>query len=296
MNNFLKNEDNKTDLNSFIATEAQNKRWGNKCVFITHGNTVINCLTGNACLLYNDDGLTLEEADNRILCHISHMVENGLLNIKVRSVDTDVIIILLIAYMKQFILINDDVKIWCDFGTGNNRKTVNIHLLYEALGEEICLALPFFHAFTGCDSTTSFYNLPKKKWFELWMSCPMRDDITTVFQQLSWQPKRFSIDFGNSVLNRFVSYAYMKSEMELKLARLSIYTSSFKDSFRILPPSTDALELHILRSCYQAGWIWGNTLSQTQSSPPMEWGWHVHRSKIDLLLLGLKLANWEQKN
>ena len=102
------------------------------------------------------------------------MIENGLLNIKVRSVDTDVILILLaFSFMKKFKLISDDVKVWCDFGTGDKRKTVSIHLLYEALGEGICLALPFFHAFTGCDSTTSFYNLPKQKWFELWMTCPM---------------------------------------------------------------------------------------------------------------------------
>ena len=105
---------------------------------------------------------------------------------------------------------NCDVEVYCDFGTGTNRKIVNINLLYELLGEEICLGLTFFHAFTGCDTTTSFYDLPKRKWFELWMSCPMRDDITTVFQQLSWQPKRFSIDYGNVILKRFVSYAYLK--------------------------------------------------------------------------------------
>ena len=55
------------------------------------------------CTHYTDDNLTLEEADNRIICHIRHMikVDLNLTSIKVRSADTDVIVILL-AFMPQF--------------------------------------------------------------------------------------------------------------------------------------------------------------------------------------------------
>ena len=81
----------------------------------------------------------------------------------------------------KFKHMNDEMKIWCYFGTGEHQKIVHIHSMYERLGEEVCLALSLFHAFTGCDSTTSFYLIPKNKWFEMWMSCPMQEDVTIIF-------------------------------------------------------------------------------------------------------------------
>ena len=92
--------------------------------------------------------MTLEEADNRIICHIGHMIKaDNLTSIKVRSADTDVIVILL-AFMPQFKLWNDHIRIWCDFGTGVNRKAISINSIYERLGEALCLAIPLFESLT----------------------------------------------------------------------------------------------------------------------------------------------------
>ena len=182
--------------------------------------------------------------------------------------------------MTQFKHMNNEVKIWCHFGTGENQKIMNIHSAYARLGEEICLALPFFHAFSGCDSTTSFFKIPKKRWFEIWMSSPMRDDVTTTFQQLSWLPNENSVAQGIQTIARFVTYAYIKTETNLNSARLNIYTSSVKGDLRALPPSADALNLHVRRCCYQAGWIWGNTLSQQEHMAPEHWGWHIYQDRL----------------
>ena len=108
----------------------------------------------------------------------------------------------------------------------------------------------------------------------------MRHDVTTAFQQLSWLPKRYSIEYGNITIIRFLSYIYTKTDMDLNKARLSVYMTSVKDSLRVLPPSSDALKLHIRRSCYQAGWIWGNTLSQQESTSPEQWGWYIHQDRL----------------
>ena len=52
--------------------------------------------------MYTDVNLTLEEEDNRINCHKGHMIKaDNLICIKVRSADTDVIVILL-EFMPQF--------------------------------------------------------------------------------------------------------------------------------------------------------------------------------------------------
>ena len=73
-------------------------------MYITKANTVIDCKDGEACHMYTDDNLTLEEADNRIICHIRHMIKaDNLTSIKVRSADADTdVIIILLAFMPQF--------------------------------------------------------------------------------------------------------------------------------------------------------------------------------------------------
>ena len=47
----------------------------------------------------------------------------------------------------------------------------------------------FFHAFIGCDSTTSFYRKTKPIFFNNWMSSPQKDTFTTAFHDLSWIPQ-----------------------------------------------------------------------------------------------------------
>ena len=58
---------------------------------------------------------------------------------------------------------------------------------FQSLGEDVCLALTFFHCLTGPDSTCSFHN-HTQDWYSDWKHFPMNDDdLTKVFQQLSWR-------------------------------------------------------------------------------------------------------------
>ena len=163
-----------------------------------------------------------EEADNRMVIHIKDMLEKDIANIKLRTVDTDVIVILL-SFMPQFNELNESVKILTDFGTGEHRRTISINSSFNALGESTCLALPFFHAFTGCDSTCSFYRKSKKMWFELWMNYSMWDELTTAFQQLSWLPSLDVTQANLSVIERFVTYAFIGTDLEIDDARYTIF-------------------------------------------------------------------------
>ena len=47
--------------------------------------------------------------------------------------------------------------------TNNNLKYININLLAENLGMQLCKALPAFHAFTGCDYFPAFVGRGKKR-------------------------------------------------------------------------------------------------------------------------------------
>ena len=57
-----------------------------------------------------------EEADNRIVIHTANIIRYDITKIKLRTVDTDFIVILL-AFMPKFLELNENVCIWADFGT-----------------------------------------------------------------------------------------------------------------------------------------------------------------------------------
>ena len=64
--------------------------------------------------------------------------------------DTDVVI-LSIANFHQLC----PTELWISFGAGKHRY-IPAHQIAVNLGEEKCRALTFFHAFTGCDTVSTF--------------------------------------------------------------------------------------------------------------------------------------------
>ena len=79
-----------------------------------------------------------------MIVHIADMIKKGIRNIKIRTVDTNIIVILL-GYMPEFLELNKCTKIWADFGTANYRRLISINESYETLGESFSLAMIFFH-------------------------------------------------------------------------------------------------------------------------------------------------------
>ena len=67
-------------------------------------------------------------------------------------------------------------ELWIDFGIGKNRRF---------FGEGKALALPFFHAFTGCDQVSFMSFASKTNACKIWN---FFDEATPVFMKLSDQP------------------------------------------------------------------------------------------------------------
>ena len=274
---FLTNSDNKTDLNLLIAQLCTSSNiWEWEGDFrITKGMNILSRIDS----VEYEQLLTLcpdphEEADNRMIVHIRDMLENGIKSILLRTNDSDVIVIL-IGFMTQFLEWDTDVKIWVDFGTGIYRKNIFINDVFEYLGESVSMGILFFHAFTGCDSTSSFFKKSKATWFKSWLSYPLYSDITPAFQCLSWLPTDEVIRQFVQNIEHFVYYVYSgKANDTLDELRFQRFASSTNNNcFRELPPSSEALYLHIKRSAYQAGWIWGNTVTQHPCPLIQESGW-----------------------
>ena len=75
------------------------------------------------------------EADTRVVVHILHALEQGIKTIVVRTVDTDVIIILTGVFF-ELIANNPLADIWVAFGTGKNFRLYSINAICTYLGKE----------------------------------------------------------------------------------------------------------------------------------------------------------------
>jgi len=155
---FLRDEKNKEELFKFLSIKTMAFKFcDGKEVFVTNGQFV---LTNSATQPMSQ--CDHEEADTRIVIHLIDALKKGLNTCLVRTVDTDVIVIL-IRQLSYLLTVNSNANIWVVFGTGKNYAFWHINTISFNLGEEKSTGLPFFHSFTGCDTTSSFFRR-RKKW------------------------------------------------------------------------------------------------------------------------------------
>ena len=62
------------------------------------------------------------------------------------------------------------------------------------LGEEVCQALPFFRAYTGCDTVSSFFNHGKCKIWDRWFNFEKESLLAKVFSELSQRPTNITVE------------------------------------------------------------------------------------------------------
>ena len=97
-----------------------------------------------------------QEADTKIIYHVCKIQDAA--KVMIRCSDTDVLM------LSNMMFVKTGVEISMHIGTGNKQRYININkLYYEHLGNSVCLALPVFHALTGCDFNPSFFFFRKEK-------------------------------------------------------------------------------------------------------------------------------------
>ncbi|KAJ8366726.1 hypothetical protein AAFF_G00345030 [Aldrovandia affinis] len=145
-----------------------------------------------------------------------------------------------------------------------------------ALGPNKCRGLPFFHAFTGCDTVSCFSGRGKKTAWETWKACDeVTDEVTTAFCTLAATPTISTVDDYMDSLEHFVVLLYDRtsSQEHVNEARKHLFTQRSR-SIEAIPPTQEALRQHIKRAAYQAGFCWGLMMICTPELPsPSEWGW-----------------------
>jgi len=227
-----------------------------------------------------------EEVDNRMVAHLKDMITNDdCKSILIRTVDTDVVVIM-IAFLPCLIYHKSELQIMIDFGTGQHRRLISVNKSFESLGHSLSRALLFLHAFTGCDTTCSFYGKSKSHWSKQLKKYARQTEVIQAFEQLSWTPHKDLVSNNVKEIEKFVNYCYGQvNEESINEASYQIFSSLVSGKLRQIPPSRNSLILHIMRSAYQSGWIWGNTLSEMACPPVTDWGWTIHedRSRIGIV-------------
>jgi len=102
-----------------------------------------------------------EEADTRMLIHLQDALDNGATTCLVRTVDTDVVAIFDGKFHK-LLERNPAADVRLSFGAGKWFRHIYVNAIYNALGKHKCMALPVYHSFTGCDTTSAFFGKGKK--------------------------------------------------------------------------------------------------------------------------------------
>jgi len=82
------------------------------------------------------------------------------------------------------------------------------------------------------------------------------------------------------VIEKFVCWINGSNSHSVDKLRLEQFATSATDNFRELPPTQDSLYLHVKRSCYQAGWVWGNTFSQRECPDLTTMGWVIEEGSL----------------
>ena len=159
-------------------------------------------------------------------------------------------------------------ELWVEFGNGKDKRWIPIHTYEEILGER-CMALPFFHAFTGSDTTSQFADRGKKSAWKTWQVLP---DTTETFIRLSELVEPSNED--KEVIKRFVCVMYDRGTKysSVNECRRYLFTRMSR-SIENCPPTSNVLEQHLKRAQLQAS-IWLNSLAKEDFIPdPTQWNW-----------------------
>ncbi len=89
---------------------------------------------------------------------------------------------------------------WLVFGTGKNFRYLSAHQIAASLGPEKSIALPMFHALTGCDTVSGFVGHGKKSAWSTWNSFP---ELTDALLELAHAPTEVT-EQTLKVIERFI--------------------------------------------------------------------------------------------
>ena len=260
--NFITHEENKADLARFLSQQLILSAPDNKCLVVAGGfSDEEQVEASDPTLDISSLEAKHEEADTRVILHCIKATKAS--DIVVAARDTD-ILVLLIAYFHLM----PCQRIWMKAGTAKQRKYVPVHNIIEHLQMEAHTLemLPGFHALTGSDTTSYLAGHTKKT---CWGVFVQHADLLRglgVGPVLSDRVLQDAESF-------FCKIYGANNTDNIDGVRASMFVKGM--TIEQLPPTRDALYLHIRRSHYQT-LVWRQAHLQYPILPQPEiMGWKM---------------------
>ena len=165
--------------------------------------------------------------------------------------------------------------------SGAARRVFDVKVLQDSLGDLKKIIL-FYHAFTGCDTTSAPYMRGKVNSWKKFEKC---DDQLKKELQVFYQPDSSHEEIarvGEEFMLQLYKTASTSSATNLNELRLLCYQRAISrkspgDEFHLasLPPTSAATRQHSYRVYYQVqDWLGNTSLTGT------EWGWKLQHSTL----------------
>ena len=108
------------------------------------------------------------------------------------------------------------------FGVGPSFRYIAIHETVPTMAPTMCVTLPVFHVFTGCDSASAFAGRGKNTTWETWKSFQA---VTDALKELLTMPSEVSEE-SRFLLERFVVFMYDRSSgcVEVNATRRHLFS------------------------------------------------------------------------
>ena len=201
-----------------------------------------------------------EEADTRILLHVKDASEQGYPQTIVVSRDTDVLVLLL-AFQPQL-----SHFLWMEAITPKKQHFAPVHSISITVSQRASLLV--FHAVTGSDSTSQFAGIGKRS---AWAIFQQNSQLLQNLGKEDFPDENVIADTESFVCKLYVPNS---QENSIQKVRCDLFLGLTK-SIENLPPTRDALILHIRRAHYQS-LVWRRALEAEPHLPaPEESGWEL---------------------
>lgn len=205
-----------------------------------------------------------EEADDRILTHVSHIALTSSANqVVICSTDTDVLVNALYHYQEKWM--NLGLKeLWVAFGMGKTSRYIPLHSLIteNKVPHAVLTTLPAIHSLTGCDTTSKIGT--KLAALRAAESCA--EDLL--------------FDFGKQPLNEdmekraeeFLVRTLGSNLRTMDALRFHQYHHKKVRNIQDLVPTSRSIRLHIKRSYFQC-YKWIHALEVIAELNPLDYGY-----------------------
>ena len=242
----------------------------NSILYVTFGDFIIS--NSQAVLSETETNqCNSEEVDPRIVRHVIYLGKKGYTNLPVKAVDSDVVILCL-TYA-DIAMSNGIESFLVVYGPKGNKSDIIDNLNMFSIN--VCKGLPFFHAFTGWNTVSSFYKVGKAKFWAVRLAKVKAGDniVKYLYKKFSNCPINIEVNEFDMLCN-FVYEAYgLIKQAPLKTRRTDRLISTPNVNLRMLVPFPSGVLQHTKRACIQVGYFWKLSEIETNIPDPIKWGW-----------------------